>query len=209
MLNAKKSKVQTYKSKPLTSLFLGEEKRKSIFELMKNIKDKFKSYDKNDVKRYRLVNLSNDMWNSMQNEFYMTANICSNTVWRWEDELSNFDKTGYLLYEVQRTELTEWSELLKGWFDRQWAVEVLKLIKDFNLDNQEKELVTYFQNDFKRARNDKEFRSALLKWHDLIHWSPWKMELLKGTFPQPVPSHWDNEFSAEIDEDVKYTYMED
>ena len=97
----------------LTSLFLDKEKRKSILDLQKSIKDKYKTYPEGDVKRLRLKNLAIDMWNSIQNEFfYMTANICDNTVWHWQDAIADFDEFGYL-YDREPTELTDWTKLLR------------------------------------------------------------------------------------------------
>ena len=64
--------------KPLTTLFLEKDKRSEIGNLLKRTKELYLSYDKDSAKRHRLRLLSLDMWNSMQNEFYMTADISIN-----------------------------------------------------------------------------------------------------------------------------------
>lgn len=195
-------KVTKRQIKPLTSLFLDKDKRKALAELLKAAKDKYATYEKDDVKRLRLKRFSYDMYNSLQNEFYMTANICDNSIWKWQDKLSEFDTYGYLYYDVGNIqELSEWTILVKGWYNRNWAVEVLRLIKDFNLDSQEPEYVTVFMNDFKTAKNEQQFCSAILKWTDLIHWSPWKLSLYDNTFPQPVSAHYEDDFNPEVDSD--------
>lgn len=185
--------------KPITSLFLDKEKRKSILDLQKSIKDKYRTYPEGDVKRLRLKNLAIDMWNSIQNEFYMTANICDNTVWHWQDAIADFDEFGYL-YDREPTELTDWTKLLSGWYHREWAIEVLKFVKDFNLDNQSSEYVTAFQNDFKKVKDEKQLCSVLLKWNDLVYWSPWKLSLLDNTFQQPINMHYEDEFNPDVEE---------
>ena len=81
----------------LTKLFLEKDKIHELSELLKSVKELYKSYDKDDVKKFRLKDLASDMWNSLQNEFYMTANICDNTVWYWQDEVEKFDEYGYLI----------------------------------------------------------------------------------------------------------------
>lgn len=186
--------------KPLTTLFLEKDKRSEIGNLLKKTKELYLFYDKDSVKRCNLRLLSLDMWNSMQNEFYMTADISDNTVWKWQDAIESYDETGYLLVNNQPEELSSWSKLLISFFHRDWAIEVLKLIKDFNLDNQPGDYVTAFQNDFKRVKDKASFCGVLLKWTDMIKWSPWKLSLLDNTFQQPINEHYDCEFNAECDE---------
>lgn len=188
----------------LTKLFLEKDKIHEIGKLMKTVKDLYKSYAEDDVKRFRLKDLANDMWNSLQNEFYMTANICDNTVWHWQDEVEKFDEYGYLI-ERKPCELEPWSRLVQSWYHKEWAIEVMKLIKDFNLDNQNPDYVAVFQGDFKKVKDEQEFCSVLMKWNDLIYWSPWKLSLYDNTFQQPLNSHWDSEFNLDydsIDEEV-------
>lgn len=186
--------------KPLTTLFLEKDKRSEIGNLLKRTKELYLSYDKDSAKRYRLRLLSLDMWNSMQNEFYATADISDNTVWKWQDAIESYDETGYLLVNNQPEELSSWSKLLISWVHREWSIEVLKLIKDFNLDNQPGDYVTAFQNDFKRVKDKASFCGALLKWTDMIMWSPWKLSLLDNTYQQPLNEHYDCEFNAEYEE---------
>lgn len=190
---------EQYHEKTLTSLFLDKDKKESVAKLLQRAKDLYKSYPEEfQGKKCRLYNKCLSMWNSIQNEFYMTANVCDNTVWKWEDFLDSFDRVGYLIDE-EPEQLSDWSKLLSGWYHRDWAVQVLKIIKDFNLDNQKPEIVTVFQNDFKSVRNEKELNSMLLKWYDLVFWSPWKMEMLENTFPQPKNAHWDDEFNSDVE----------
>lgn len=187
------------KKKPITSLFLDKEKRQSILALQKAIKDKYAQYKPGDVKKSRLKDLALDMWNSMQNEFYMTASICDNTVWHWQDELEKFDEQGYL---IERTpeELTDWTKLCKGWYDRNRLQEVLNLVRDFNLDCQPSEFVEAFQSDFRAAKNNDTFCSAIYKWTDLIYWSPWKLSLLDSTYFQPKSAHYEDDFNPDVDD---------
>lgn len=187
------------KIRSLTSFFLARETVQSVISLQRSIKDMYGSYAPEDVKKARLKVLATDMWNSLQNEFYMTANICPNTVWEWQDRIASFDEYGYLLVDGVSCELSEWTILVKGWYKKEWGYEVLKLIKDFNLDNQPTDYVTVFMNDFKKARNDVEFSSVLLKWNDLIYWSPWKLSLYDNTFQKPLPVHYDEDFEPEVD----------
>lgn len=188
----------------LTKHFLEKKTIKELAELMKKVKDLYKSYSEDDVKKSRLKDLANDMWNSLQNEFYMTANICDNTVWYWQDEVEKFDEYGYLI-ERKPCELSAWSQLVQSWYHKEWAIEVMKLIKDFNLDNQNPDYVAVFQGDFKKVKDEQEFCSVLMKWNDLIYWAPWKLSLYDNTFQQPLNSHWDSEFNLDydsIDEEV-------
>ena len=187
--------------KPLTSLFLDKDKRTTLCELLKTFKEKYKTYSDDDVKKLRLKNLAVDMWNSLQDEFFHTADITDNSIWKWQDKLEVFDEYGYL-YDVQSTELSDWAELVKGWYNRNWAVEVLKLIKDFNLDNQSPEYVRVFKSDFKSVKNEQQFVSAVYKWSDLIYWSPWKLSLLDNTFQQPRNVHYEDDFNPDVDSDA-------
>lgn len=182
----------------LTKHFLEKETIKELAELLKKVKDLYKSYSEDDVKKFRLKDLANDMWDSLQNEFYMTANICDNTLWYWQDEVEKFDEYGYLI-ERKPCGLTDWSKLVTSWYRKEWALGVLKLIKDFNLDNQNPDYVVAFQNDFKKVKNESEYCSALLKWNDLIYWSPWKLSLYDNTFQQPLSSKWDDDFNSDVD----------
>lgn len=184
--------------KSLTSFFLTKEQCESVKTLQKSIKDLYGTYDKEDAKRSLLKNLANDMWNALQNEFYMSANISENSIWSWTDKVAEFEESGYLLVPSEREELTEWTQLLQGWYNREWAHEVLKLLKEFNLDNQPTDYVVAFQNDFKKVKTQADFCAALLKWNDLIYWNPEKLHLLDNTFQQPVNSHYDDEFNDDF-----------
>lgn len=185
----------------LTSIFLDTDRKKALCCLMKATKDKYASYSGNELKRLRLKRFAYDMWNSLQNEFYMSANISVSSFWKWQDRLDQFDEFGYLYYDVGHIEeLSEWTILVKGWYNQDWALNVLTLIKDFNLDNQPTEYVTAFQNDFKKVINQQQFCSAMMKWSDLIFWSPWKLSLLDNTCPQPVSSHYEDEFNPDVED---------
>lgn len=201
-------------NKPLTSYFLEKDKREALCNLLKSIKDLYKVYkgmtkDEHKVdglicsnaqfKEVQLKRFAEYVWNELQNEFYMSADISWNSIWRFQDEFKDFDESGYLLGTIP-TPLLDWTVLLKSWTNQEWAREVLNLIKDFNLDNQPGDYVTAFQNDFKRVKDKASFCSALLKWHDLIHWSPWKLSLLDNTYQQPINEHYDCEFNAEYEE---------
>ena len=99
----------------LTKHFLEKKTIKELAELLKKVKDLYKSYSEDDVKKFRLKDLANDMWDSLQNEFYMTANICDNTLWYWQDEVEKFDEYGYLI-ERKPCGLTDWSKLVTSWY---------------------------------------------------------------------------------------------
>lgn len=182
----------------LTKIFLDKETYDSVVSLMKGIKDKYKTYPKEDLKKSRLKSFAENMWNSLKNEFFHSCKICPNTLWEWQDKFSAFDEYGYLLDEPS-VELSDWSAIIEGWYKREWAIEVMKLIKDFNLDNQDSDYVTVFKNDFMKVKNDQEFCSTLLKWSDLIYWSPWKLALYDNTFQQPLNAHYDDEFNDDYD----------
>lgn len=189
---------EIYHEKPLTSMFLEKEKRESVAKLLSDAKELYKSYEEDSAKKCRAYKVCISMWNSIQNEFYMTADVCDNTIWHWQDVLKDFDRSGYL-FDGDPVQLTDWSKLLEGWYHRQWAVEVLKLIKDFNLDNQKPEYVTVFQNDFKSVKNERDLHSMLLKWYDLIFWSPWKLEMLESSISQPRGAHYEDEFNPDLE----------
>lgn len=184
----------------LTSFFLESDKLHQLKVLMKEIKLQYRLYEKEDIRRYRLRNLSLDMWNSLQNEFYMTANICQNTIWQWQDKFDRYHESGYFLEDKEPCELTDWSMFLKSWTDQEWTRQVLNLVKDFNLDNQKPEYVVMFQNDFKSVRNREQFCSVVTKWMDLIYWSPWKLSLYDNCIPQPKSAHYDDDFNPEYEE---------
>lgn len=190
-----------HNAKSLTSIFLAQDKRMSIVALQKAIKALYKSYAEGSVKRARLKDLALDMWNSLQNEFYMSASISDNTIWHWQDEVEKFDEFGYLV-EREPEALSDWTLLLKGWYNRNWAFEVLTFVKDWNLDNQDPEYVRAFQRDFMKARDNEQFCSVLYKWNDLVHWSPWKMSLLDTSFQMPTSVHYEDDFNPDVDSDA-------
>lgn len=187
--------------KSLTSIFLAKGQRMSIVALQKTIKAMYRSYAEDSIKRSRLKDLALDMWNSMQNEFNMTASICDNTIWHWQDEVEKFDEYGYLI-ERRPAELSDWTICLKSWFNRNWAYEVLTFIKDWNLDNQDPEYVRAFQSDFMKVKDAEQFCSVLYKWNDLVHWSPWKMSLLDTSFQMPTSAHYEDDFNPDVDSDA-------
>lgn len=184
--------------KPLSALFLSEEKRKAIAGIYQNVRNTYRTYRECDEYRAgALRKTAWDMHNSLQNEFYMSADICDNTVWHWNDVLDTYDTCGYMLAPKKPTELSGWSQLLMGWYNRQWAVEVLRLIRDFNLDNQNPDHVSVFQSDFARVKSDKELHSCLLKWNDLIFWSPWKLSFYDDAAPQLASLHYEDEVNPD------------
>lgn len=193
-------KTQSQKAhKNLTSLFLAKDKRQQLCDLLKAVKTQYKSYDKDNVKRARLKVFAEDMWNALQNEFFHTCDISDNSIWKWQDDLKNFDEYGYLI-ERKPEELSDWSVLIKGWYKREWSVEVLNLIKDFNLDNREPEFTSVFKDDFRHVKNQEQFVSAIYKWTDLIYWSPWKLALLESKIPQPRSVHYEDDYNPDVDE---------
>lgn len=188
--------------KPLTSLFVDKGVRESLNELMKSIKAAYKSYPETSVKKSRLKDFSIDMWNQLQDEFYYTANITLNSVWSWQDRFEVFDEYGYLQVPEYPAELSEWSKYVSTLYRREWAVEILKLIQDFNLDNQEPDYVKVFMADFKACKNEEQFCSTVLKWTDLIHWSPWKLSLLSNSFVQPRNVHYEDDFNPDVEDET-------
>lgn len=193
--------TEVYHEKPLTTLFLDKDKREQISGLLKSAKELLKSYDKDSVKFARARRMALCMWNEVQNEFYMSTKICDNTVWKWQDCIAEFDRTGYL-FDNEPCELTEWTKFLTGLYIRQWAVEILNIVKDWNLDNQDPVYVKNFQHDFMRAKNKEEFYSALLKWTDLIYWSPWKMKFMENSVPQPLNMHWEDDYNEDLENNM-------
>lgn len=203
----------------LTKIFLEKDKREALCELFKFVKTQYKGYKEltkdepmsdglicsaNQMKVIQLRRFSEWMYNSLQNELYETARICWESIWMFQDFFKTFDEEGYLKTYVP-VELSDWSKFLKSWYKKEWAIGVLKLIKDFNFDTQNPDYVVAFQNDFKKVKNESEYCSALLKWNDLIYWSPWKLSLYDNTFQQPLNSHWDSDFNPDydsIDEEV-------
>lgn len=192
--------------KPLTSLFVNKDVRSALNSLIKSIKEKYNTYPADSVKRSRLKTFSVEMWNSLQDEFYHTADICINSVWSWQDKFSVFDEYGYLQFDFEPSELSDWASFVKGLYHREWAVEILKLIQEFNLDNREPVYVKAFKDDFKSVKNEEQFCSVVLKWTDLIRWSPWKLALLDQSFEQPRNVHYEDDFNPEVEdiEDAKY-----
>lgn len=186
--------------KPLTSLFLEKDKREALCSLLKSVKAKYKSYDKQDVKRARLRDFSVGMWNSLQNEFYMSADVCWNSIWKFQDAFEQLDSCGYLLVG-EPVKLDAWTEKLKINYHRDWTIEVLKLIKDFNLDSQPECYVAAFMDDFMAVKNHQQFCGVLLKWTDLIRWSPYKLSLLDDTYMQPKSVHYEDEYNPDVDSD--------
>lgn len=187
--------------KPVTSYFLSSEKRSTISSLLKDVKTAYKNTKYTDPFAHHQVRLfSEHMWNSMQNEFYMTADICDNTIWHFQDEFHYFIENDIFTITFN-AQPTEWTQLLNGWYNPLWVREVMKLVSNFNLDNQNPDYVAVFQNDFKKVKNEAEFCAAILKWTDLIYWHPEKLSLYDYTFQQPLNSHYDDEFNDDVKDD--------
>ena len=216
----------------MMKLFMDKEKYGQLQKLYSDYKALYQSYEKGSVKSIRLRGRIFYMYNSIESEFYMSADVCQETIWKWQDELENFDRTGYLLYPLPVLE-ERYGELLveeeprkkkeiQAWIDQSWksvqeypisywrafmkqlqrprVVSILNLLKEFNLDNQESEIVEMFKNDFMSASSDEQFASTLVKWNDLVFWSPWKLELFKGSCPLPTNSHWDSEYNLDFND---------
>lgn len=181
--------------KRLAFRFLPKQKRVAFFVLLKNIKTCYASMPKNDSRREFVKNFSISLWNSLEDEFFMTADISDNTLWRWQDLWNKFFVDGYFSFTKVTCEPSSWTQLLKGWYNRVWVYEVLKLIKDFNLDNQPSCYATAFQGDFKKVKSSADFFGSLLKWNDLIYWHPEKLSLLDYSVPMPQQSHFEDEFN--------------
>jgi hypothetical protein len=205
-----------HNAKSLTSIFLAQDKRLSIAALLKSIKAQYRVYmdatkderkveglicSNSQYKQAELRRFAEYVWNSLQNEFYHTADISWNSIWRFQDEFEGFDESGYLMVTMPEP-LTEWTKLVKSWYNRNWAYEVLNFIKDWNLDNQDPEYVRVFQADFKKVKDEEQFISALYKWNDLVHWSPWKMSLLDTSFQMPQSVHYEDDFNPDVDSDA-------
>lgn len=189
--------TEVYHEKSLMSLFLEKERLSQVGLLVKSAKELVASYDKEDPKRSRAEAVLQRMCYSLKDEFYMTADVCENTVWKWQDILSQFDKVGYLL-DIPDPEVTAWTQFFEDCYIRDWKVEILKLVKDWNLDNQEQTFVSLFQHDFMACKTKEQFYSAVLKWTELIHWSPWKLEFYRYSIPQPLNNHWDDDFNDDV-----------
>lgn len=182
----------------LTSFFLTSYTRKRLNELFKDIKLMYKEYKEqnDDFRAKRLKEFSEDMFNSIQNEFYMTAGVSEHTIIHYEDKIDSFDEYGYL-DELKVTELSDWSKFVKNLFHQEWSIEILKLIQYFNLDCQPSEYVSHFQSDFMKVKGRQDFCGTLLKWNDLIFWNPEKIHYYDGMIAEMPRAHWDNEFEAE------------
>lgn len=189
--------TEVYHEKSLMSLFLEKERLSQVGLLVKSAKELVASYDKEDPKRSRAEAVLQRMCYSLKDEFYMTADVCENTVWKWQDIISQFDKVGYLL-DIPDPEVTAWMQFFEDCYIREWKVEILKLVKDWNLDNQEQTFVSLFQHDFMSAKNKEQFYSAVLKWTDLIHWSPWKLGFFRYSIPQPLNMHWEDDYNEDV-----------
>lgn len=189
--------TEVYHEKSLMSLFLDKERLSEVGLLLKSAKELVASYDKEDPKRPRAESMLKYMCYELKDEFYMTANVCENTIWKWQDVISMFDKVGCLLVNPDPV-ITEWSQFFENCYIREWKVEILKLVKEWNLDNQEQVFVNLFQHDFMSCRTKEQFYSAILKWTDLIHWSPWKLEFYRYSVPQPLNMHWEDDYNEDI-----------
>ena len=88
--------------KPLTALFVDKDVREALNGLVKDVKDLYKSYADDSVKKARLKTFSVEMWNELQDEFYHTANICINSVWKWSDKFKVFDEYGVSYADAYR-----------------------------------------------------------------------------------------------------------
>lgn len=190
--------TEVYHEKSLMSLFLEKERLSQVGLLLKSAKELVNSYDEKDPKHLRAKYLRGCLINSLKDEFYMTADICENTVWKWQDLISQFDKVGYLLEKYPDPEYTDWTDFFRTCYIREWKVEILKLVKEWNLDNQEQTFVSLFQHDFMACKSKEQFYSAVLKWTDLIHWSPWRLEFFRYSIPQPLNNHWDDDYNDDI-----------
>lgn len=197
-----------YKHQILLRKYITKEKYKSILTIQGEIRTKYKVME--SAKRSRLLNLSLTMWNSILNEFYMTADITDNTIWRWQDELSRFEEYGYLYTDKVTEELTTWTLDIVVWIHNHFERmdSLLSLLKDFNLDNQPSSLTEHFQKDFMEVDDDQKFCSALLKWTDLVYWHPEKQSLYDYTIPAPSNSHYEDDFNEDYGEEG-VNYYED
>lgn len=190
------------KKKPITSIFLDKDKRLEIIGLQKDVKRQYASYDKDKdaLKRSRLRDLAEDMWNSMQNEFYHSSDISVSTIAYWQDEIIRFNEEGYL-FERKPEPLSEWTKLCKSWYDRNRTYEVLNLIRNSGCAfDGRPEAWEVFQSDFKQSKTNEQFCSAILKWTDLTFWSPWKLDLYDSSYFQPRSAKYEDEFNPDVDD---------
>ena len=188
--------------KHLVKTFVSQEKRDALNGILSEVKLQLMSYDKEDYKHAQLVKFGKNLWKELKSEFYRTADISDNTIWKNQDFLETFDEQGYLIVEDREGRIDAWVEKMEGWYDIMWPTSVLNLIKDFNLDCQPSEYANLFMDDFQQVKNQPQFCSAITKWTDLIFWSPWKLELLAGKIEEPRGSHYEDEFNPEtVDSD--------
>lgn len=216
----------------MMKLFLPKERYDQLQKLFADYKSLYKSYETGSEKSIRLRSRIFFMYSCIEDEFYMSADVCQETIWKWADELENFDRTGYLLnpcpdledlyqdlslaetvqdrksissrivklwHNISENGSSVWTKFLKV-SQRPRVLSILDLIKNFNLDNQESEVVEMFQNDFMSASSDERFSSVLIKWNDLILWSPWKLDLFKGSCPLPTNSHWESDYNLDFND---------
>lgn len=198
----KKTNITPKKSKSqfthLVHIFVSAEKRALMNDLCSAVKKKlsFMTEEKDAYKKEKLVTFGKRMWYDFKDEFYMTGDISEETLWKWQDGLGLFDEQ-YLHVppcpEYQRL----WLDVVESWYDIRWAIEVMKLVKQINLDNFD--YIGQFITDFQKVKNEHEFCSAIYKWTDLTQWSPWKQALLLDcTIPQPANMKYEEEFNPEI-----------
>lgn len=187
--------------KPITSLFLSQDLRKELNGLIADAKKVYASIT-DEFKKKMFRNMCEHVWAQMQNEFYHTANISKEQLFAFQDLIVDFDDW-YLTFNREPAQLDDWSKLLKEWTCRTWAVEVLKLIRDFNLDSQPRDYVLAFQSDFMKVQSNKQFCATLLKWNDFIYWNPEKLSLLDSTFCQPVSVHFEGDENPDVGESAR------
>lgn len=192
-----KKKIIKTRFSCLVRHYVSQEKRAALNILLKKFKEKYHSYDreKDAYKREKLRILSERLWNDLKDEFYNTADISTNTIWKWDDAIETFEENYMLAHE---TVSRRWPEIVESWYDASWSIAVLDLIKEFNLDNQPTEYSSAFYSDFWNIKDEKDFVSKIYKWTDLIRWSPDKLSLLESKLPQPQSSHYDDEFNPEL-----------
>lgn len=194
--------VVHYKS--VTSLFLEKDKVHDLKQLFAAVNGLSEYYagEGNSSKQNALRLFSDSMKNAMLDEFYHTARISDNTLWHWTDQFKLFDEQTYLYYlEGERVKQSQWAMFLMN-SPRDRVVEILELVKDWNLDEQPEEYSTHFKEDFIACKSDQQFCNTLLKWTDLIRWNPDKLSLYDGSIPQPRSAHYEDEFNPEFDSDA-------
>lgn len=229
--SSEKSRVVVAKVS-LMKLFLGKTKFERIHNLFLQCKNKLNGYVPVSKKGIRLRYKFIELKNSVLDEFCHTANVCDETIWKWEDFLETYDKTGYLLSECWLERSYDlWNEaelgcekkkyrleIVKSWKDAKkedflshWTqylvtleqhkvYEVLKFVQNFNLDTEDEQFVKMFKEDFMSAGSDQSFASVLLKWNDLILWSPWKRDLFKESATIEFNNHWESETNPDFNE---------